>query len=107
MLCLFTLAAFMSSPARTQPALTSAPSPVRTLPREKLVELHPPAQGWRHMVFDDADVALFVQRHYPEVWPVYQSFGFKIMRFDLFRLLAVHHYGGFYLGERKGLKSNI
>lgn len=61
--------------------------------RARLVKLHPSAQGWRHYVFDDADVALFVKTFYPEKWPVYVSFPYKIMRFDLFRLLAVHHYG--------------
>jgi len=39
-------------------------------------------------------VAVFVKSHYPEMWPVYASFPYKIMRFDFFRLLAVHYYGG-------------
>jgi hypothetical protein len=53
--------------------------------------------GFEYMFFDDAQVESFVQEQCQEWRHTYQSFPFKIQRFDFFRYMAVYRFGGFYL----------
>jgi inositol phosphorylceramide mannosyltransferase catalytic subunit len=55
--------------------------------------LHP---DYEYLFFDDAQVNDFVERQFPQYRPMFDSFRFRIQRFDFFRYLAVFHYGGFY-----------
>ena len=55
--------------------------------------LHP---DWEFMFFDDDDVVRFVRREFPEYTEVFQTFPYKIQRFDFFRYLAIFRLGGFY-----------
>ena len=59
--------------------------------------LHPPSLGWKYLYFDDKQVAEFVRTKFPNLWPTFVAFPYDIQRVDFFRLLAVSHYGGFYL----------
>ena len=59
--------------------------------------LHPRSAGWRYLFFDDKQVAEFVRTKFPELWATFVAFPYNIQRVDFFRLLAVSHYGGFYL----------
>jgi hypothetical protein len=52
---------------------------------------------FEYLFFDDPMVENFVAEHYPQYRTVFSSFRYKIQKFDFFRYLAVHHYGGFYL----------
>jgi mannosyltransferase OCH1-like enzyme len=52
---------------------------------------------FEYRFFDDADVLAFVTREFPQYRPVFEGFRFRIQRYDFFRYLAVHRYGGFYL----------
>jgi inositol phosphorylceramide mannosyltransferase catalytic subunit len=47
--------------------------------------------------FDDADVAAFVSREFPQYGGVFDGFPYPIQRYDFFRYLAIYRYGGFYL----------
>ncbi len=56
--------------------------------------LHP---GFEYMFFGDAEADDLVATHFPEYREAYHSFRFRIQKYDLFRYLAIYHYGGFYL----------
>lgn len=60
---------------------------------DRLRRLHP---GFEYLLFDDPAVEQLVEAHYPEHLGLFRSFAFPIQRIDLFRMLAVHHLGGFY-----------
>lgn len=51
---------------------------------------------FEYLFFDDAAVLRFFDEHYPAYRKVFEAFRFPIQRFDFFRYVAVHHYGGFY-----------
>jgi hypothetical protein len=56
--------------------------------------LHP---GFEYRFYDDADIEQFLEEHFPEYKAEYQSFRFRIQRYDFFRYLAIYKFGGFYL----------
>jgi hypothetical protein len=72
----------------------------RTIPRRykafqrRLRKLHP---DYEFRFFTDDEVESFVRREYPEFSEAYDALPDVISRIDLFRLLAVHKHGGFYL----------
>jgi len=55
--------------------------------------LHP---DYEYLFFDDAKVAAFIDNEFPQYREVFDSFLFPIQQCDLFRYLAIFHYGGFY-----------
>jgi mannosyltransferase OCH1-like enzyme len=59
----------------------------------KLKELHP---DYTYMLFDDNDIEIFMNTKYPQFRTLYDSFIYNIQRLDLFRILAVYEFGGFY-----------
>jgi hypothetical protein len=59
-----------------------------------LRRLHP---DWEYLFFDDAEVASFVGREFPQYRTLFESFPCNIQRIDLFRYLAVSNLGGFYI----------
>src|SRR5581483_9951088 len=90
----------------------SGPSPNRTIPkriiqtgktppasvRAKAIAsnirlLHP---DYEYLFYDDAAVDEFIQREFPQYLTLFNSFPFRIQRYDFFRYLAVYRYGGFY-----------
>jgi inositol phosphorylceramide mannosyltransferase catalytic subunit len=52
--------------------------------------------GFEYVYFDDNDVVDFMNREFPQYKTVFDSFPYKIQRFDFFRYLAVFRLGGFY-----------
>lgn len=56
--------------------------------------LHP---DFDYCLFDDAKIADFLEREFPEYREVFWRFPFPIQRFDFFRYLAIYRLGGFYL----------
>jgi inositol phosphorylceramide mannosyltransferase catalytic subunit len=52
--------------------------------------------GYEYLFFDDEAVESFVKQHYPQYAEIFGSFLYRIQRYDFFRYLAVHHFGGFY-----------
>lgn len=57
-------------------------------------EFHP---EWDFHFFSDGDSRNFVERECPEYLELYDWYPRPVMEADLFRLLAVHRLGGFYL----------
>lgn len=51
---------------------------------------------FEYRFFDDEQVDEFIIREFPDYWTVFNSFEFRIQRYDFFRYLAVYHFGGFY-----------
>lgn len=72
----------------------------RELPRRyrafdrRLRKLHP---DYEFRFFTDEEIAEFVRREYPECREGFDALPDIISKVDLFRLLAVHKLGGFYL----------
>jgi len=52
---------------------------------------------FEYLFFDDTRISEFTDEYYPQYQSVFDSFRVPIQRYDFFRYLAVHHYGGFYL----------
>ena len=57
-------------------------------------DLHP---TWEHLFYSDGDCRDFIQINYPEYLELYNWYPRPVLKADLFRLLAVHQLGGFYL----------
>lgn len=74
----------------------TASIPQRYLPFMKaLRQAHP---DWTHLFFDDRDIVDFIRERQPKWMPLYEALVHSpIQRIDLFRYLAVEHFGGFYL----------
>ncbi len=51
---------------------------------------------YEYLFFDDVRVNDFIAQEYPQYRAVFNAFEFPIQRYDFFRYLAVHRYGGFY-----------
>jgi inositol phosphorylceramide mannosyltransferase catalytic subunit len=51
---------------------------------------------FEYLFFDDAAVERFVDTHFSEYRPLFDSFPYRIQKYDFFRYLAVYHHGGFY-----------
>jgi len=51
---------------------------------------------FEYLYFDNQQKEEFVRRMYPQYASVYDSFRYPIQKYDFFRYLAVHFYGGFY-----------
>ena len=51
---------------------------------------------FEYLFFDDAQVAAFVQKEFPQHRDLFETFPFRIQKYDFFRYLAVFRLGGFY-----------
>jgi hypothetical protein len=51
---------------------------------------------FEYCFFDDADVERFVDTEFPQYRRVFDTFKFRIQKYDFFRYLAVYRLGGFY-----------
>jgi inositol phosphorylceramide mannosyltransferase catalytic subunit len=52
---------------------------------------------FEYRFFDNGDVERFFDTEFPQYRPIFDSFRFRIQKYDFFRYLAVYRYGGFYL----------
>ena len=52
---------------------------------------------FEYCFFDDDDVERFVDAEFPEYRRMFDTFRFRIQKYDFFRYLAVYRFGGFYL----------
>src|SRR5271167_4310910 len=62
---------------------------------------------FEYLFFDDAQVEEFIDTEFPEYRPVVDSFSVRIQRYDLFRYLAIYHFGGFYFDTDVLLVSSL
>src|SRR6185437_397818 len=62
---------------------------------------------FEYLFFDDAQVEQFICTEFPQYQSLFHSFPARIQRYDLFRYLAVYHFGGFYLDTDVLLASGI
>lgn len=60
---------------------------------EEWKRLHP---GMEHRFWDRTDRATFMRTHYPKYYPTYESYEHGVMKADMFRIAALHFYGGIY-----------
>jgi len=51
---------------------------------------------FEYLFFDDGQVESFIDQHFAEYRQVFDSFPFRIQKYDFFRYLAVYQFGGFY-----------
>src|SRR6266478_3599335 len=56
--------------------------------------LHP---TFEYRFYDDWMVESFIAQEFPEYRSIYDSFQYRIQKYDFFRYLAIYRYGGFYL----------
>jgi hypothetical protein len=52
---------------------------------------------FEYRFFDNDDVERFFDTEFPAYRSIFDSFRFRIQKYDFFRYLAVYRYGGFYL----------
>ena len=51
---------------------------------------------WEVRFWSDADIATFVEKEYPHVKPLHDSYKYMIQRVDSVRYMILHHFGGVY-----------
>ena len=51
---------------------------------------------YEYLFFDDQAVDCFIAQEFPQYKGVFESFRFRIQRYDFFRYLVIYKYGGFY-----------
>jgi inositol phosphorylceramide mannosyltransferase catalytic subunit len=51
---------------------------------------------FEYVFFDDRQVEAFIDGEFPQYRKIFNSFPFRIQRYDFFRYLAVYRHGGFY-----------
>ena len=51
---------------------------------------------YEYLFFDDQAVDCFIAQEFPQYKAVFESFRFRIQRYDFFRYLVIYKYGGFY-----------
>jgi len=66
--------------------------------------LHP---DFEYRFFDDAMIASFLAEHFPQYQADYNSFPYRIQKYDFFRYLAVYQFGGFYFDLDVFLAENL
>jgi len=87
--------------------MTLSPIPARIIQTSKHRELPLSARAavanlkalnprFEYLLFTDDDVTAFVQKEFPDLREVFETFPFRIQRYDFFRYLAVYRLGGFY-----------
>lgn len=62
---------------------------------------------FEYMFFDDSKVEEFIDAEYPQYRAMLDAFPTRIQRYDLFRYLAVYHFGGFYFDTDIFLASSL
>jgi hypothetical protein len=62
---------------------------------------------FEYLFFDDAQVENFIDAEFPQYRSVFDTFSFRIQRYDLFRYLAIYRFGGFYFDTDLLLASNL
>lgn len=62
---------------------------------------------YRYIFFDDDDIDRFIRDRFPSFQSVITKFKRKIQVIDLFRLLAVYEYGGFYFDMDVEIVDNL
>jgi hypothetical protein len=62
---------------------------------------------FEYMFFDDAQVEEFIDAEFPQYRHVFDSFSAPIQCYDLFRYLAIYHFGGFYFDTDVFLASGL
>ena len=61
---------------------------------KRMKKLHP---RWQHRFFSDPECKAFIEKRRPDLLELYEFYPRPVMRSDLFRVVAVHELGGFYL----------
>ncbi len=62
---------------------------------------------FEYLFFDDAQVETFIDTEFPRYRSLFDSFPFRIQRYDFFRYLAVYRLGGFYFDTDVLLASSL
>jgi len=62
---------------------------------------------FEYLFFDDPQVENFIDTNFPQYRQIFDTFTYKIQRFDFFRYLAIYHYGGFYFDLDVFLASSL
>lgn len=62
--------------------------------RKRLIDLHP---LWSIRIYDDQDAEKIIATHFPSILKIYKSYPHGIQRADIFRIVAIYVFGGFYM----------
>jgi hypothetical protein len=52
--------------------------------------------SWEHRLWTDAESRPFVERRYPGLLSLYDSYSYPVQRADVLRYMLLHHFGGAY-----------
>jgi hypothetical protein len=77
------------------------------LPKAAATNLRLLNPNFEYLFFDDAQVDEFINAQFPQYRSLFVSFPARIQRYDLFRYLAIYHFGGFYFDTDVLLASGI
>jgi len=54
-------------------------------------------KGWIIKVYDEDDAQEIISKYFPQILPIYNSYPHYVQKADLFRVLLVYIFGGFYM----------
>lgn len=74
----------------------------KTLPteiQENIAYLKHSNADWEYRLYDDSDIETYIQKHYPQIFHLYQKINpaYGAARADFFRYLVIYNEGGVYL----------
>ena len=62
--------------------------------QQKVKALHP---DWEYKLWTDSDNDAFIEKHYPELFPIYNEYPKPVMKADVIRYAIMDQMGGLYL----------
>lgn len=73
---------------------------------EHLKKLNP---GWEYRFYDDADMDVYIQKHFPALYPVFLKIdpAYIAARVDFFRYLLIYNEGGVYLDIKSSVSKPL
>lgn len=60
----------------------------------RIKELHP---NWVIIIYNEDDAVEVIRKHAPYLLPIYNGYGHLVQRADMFRMLILYLFGGFYM----------
>ncbi|EED20773.1 mannosyl phosphorylinositol ceramide synthase CSH1, putative [Talaromyces stipitatus ATCC 10500] len=63
--------------------------------------------GWEYKLWSTAESREFLQREYPWVLPIYDSYRYPVQRVDTLKYFIMRHYGGIYVDMDNGCLESL
>lgn len=80
---------------------TQRPAIFDSYAKQKCIEMSPTFQ---HLSWNDKNITIFLQNHYPWFVPVFESYRYPVQKLDAAKYFLLYHFGGIYLDMDVGCR---